>query len=125
MIVLKLCICGTRDTPNAFEKVTRAFDWIMPTFVSLGASSVQILSGMGGAVDLAACRLAVEKHGKAVEYPAEWSKFGKRAGPIRNELMAQDCDAVLAVWDGRSRGTLDMIMRATKHGKLVYIFPSI
>lgn len=40
---------------------------------------------------------------------AEWSRLGKAAGPERNERMAQKADACIVFWDGKSRGTLNMI----------------
>jgi hypothetical protein len=35
--------------------------------------------------------------------------------------MAQDAGALIAIWDGVSRGTADMLTRATRHGLRVYI----
>lgn len=39
-------------------------------------------------------------------------KHGRAAGPIRNQQMAERADALVAVWDGASRGTGDMLRRA-------------
>jgi hypothetical protein len=56
-------------------------------------------------------------HGLKVEhFPAEWSKFGTAAGPVRNKKMAQSADAVIAFWDGKSPGTKDMIQCAKAEG---------
>ena len=41
--------------------------------------------------------------------PADWEHFGKAAGPKRNMQMAKIADAVIAFWDGESRGTQSMI----------------
>lgn len=46
--------------------------------------------------------------------PALWDEQGKKAGPLRNLRMAQYADALIAVWDGRSRGTKNMIQTAQK-----------
>ena len=54
-------------------------------------------------------------------FPAKWSEHGKKAGPMRNEEMARYADALVAVWDGQSRGTADMIRRATSHGLKVHV----
>jgi hypothetical protein len=43
------------------------------------------------------------------EYPADWDRHGKAAGPIRNKEMAAKADALIAIWDGKSRGTKQMI----------------
>lgn len=42
-------------------------------------------------------------------FPAEWDKYGKRAGYLRNEQMADHADSLIAFWDGKSKGTKHMI----------------
>ena len=54
-------------------------------------------------------------------YPAEWDKHGKSAGYIRNTLMADNADALIAIWDGESRGTKHMIDIARRKGLKVWI----
>lgn len=52
---------------------------------------------------------------------ADWRKDGKLAGILRNEKMAVVAEALIAVWDGTSRGTADMIRRAQSRGLAVYV----
>lgn len=49
--------------------------------------------------------------------PAEWDKYGDSAGPKRNEEMARDkqADACVVFWDGKSRGSWNMIKMAKKY----------
>lgn len=54
-------------------------------------------------------------------FPADWNQHGKAAGPIRNAQMADYADCLLAVWDGTSRGTADMIEQMRKRGKPVKV----
>lgn len=54
-------------------------------------------------------------------YKAAWEEHGKAAGPIRNQQMAQDGDELIAFWDGKSRGTKDMIKKATRAGLTVHV----
>lgn len=54
-------------------------------------------------------------------FAADWRKHGKAAGPIRNDEMARYADQLIAVWDGQSRGTRDMIDRAERYGLKVYV----
>lgn len=54
-------------------------------------------------------------------FPADWDKYGRRAGPIRNREMAEYADALLAYWDGKSRGTKNMIEEARARGLKVSI----
>lgn len=54
-------------------------------------------------------------------YPARWKEFGKKAGILRNTEMSKYGDALVAVWDGNSRGTAHMITTMQKLGKPVYV----
>lgn len=52
---------------------------------------------------------------------ANWNKYGKAAGPIRNKEMADfarklRCKFCIAIWDGQSRGTLNTIKLAAERG---------
>ena len=50
-------------------------------------------------------------------FKAQCNKYGKSAGPIRNELMVQNCDFVIAFWDGKSKGTRNLIQLAQKYNR--------
>jgi len=54
-------------------------------------------------------------------YPANWKLYGRAAGPIRNQDMAHDCDRVIVFWDGKSKGTQNMIESAQALRKPVTI----
>jgi hypothetical protein len=58
-------------------------------------------------------------------YPADWNKYGRSAGPIRNhEMLDTGIDLVLAFHDdlSQSEGTNHMVTIATKAGVLVKTF---
>lgn len=83
--------------------------------------TIIILSGGCTGADKLGERYATEM-GLAVErYTANWEKYGKSAGPRRNEEMARQCDYVICFWDGKSRGTRSMIACATALGKPIRI----
>ena len=54
-------------------------------------------------------------------FPADWEHHGKAAGPIRNAEMAEVADALIAFWDGQSRGTKSMIDLAKRKGLQVAV----
>lgn len=54
-------------------------------------------------------------------YPAEWDKYGRSAGYVRNEEMAKNCDLVIAFWDGKSKGTKHMIDLAHKYEREILV----
>ena len=49
-------------------------------------------------------------------------KYNARAGIDRNEQMGDYADALIAVWDGKSPGTKNMIANAKRLGLLVYVY---
>lgn len=57
-----------------------------------------------------------------VVYASDWREHGKAAGPMRNSALVKGCDAFVAVWDGRSPGTLSAIRCAMKENIRVTIY---
>jgi predicted Rossmann fold nucleotide-binding protein DprA/Smf involved in DNA uptake len=81
-----------------------------------------IISGHAKGVDMMG-ELYAQKNNLACEiYPAEWDKYGRSAGPRRNEQMAQVADKVVVFWDFKSRGTKNMVEMAKKYKKELFIF---
>lgn len=52
----------------------------------------------------------------------EWDKLGKRAGMVRNTDMAHRADAIIAFWDGMSKGTRNMIQTCQRLGKPIQVY---
>jgi len=75
-----------------------------------------VLSGGARGVDALGERWAKANGVHLERYPADWNRYGKAAGCIRNEEMAQHADALVALWDGSSRGTKHMIETAYRGG---------
>jgi len=86
-----------------------------------GADEITILSGHCSGVDMMAERYAAEKGYCLEVYPAEWRKYGKAAGPIRNRRMVEKSDMVIAFWNGSSKGTRNLIKCAEMLKKPVKI----
>lgn len=55
-------------------------------------------------------------------FPAEWDVYGKQAGPRRNLMMGKYADALIAVWNGKSRGTKHMIEVMRRYRKPMSIY---
>lgn len=51
-----------------------------------------------------------------------WEEVGRKSGPLRNRYMAKQGDALLAIWDGESSGTKNIIGEATTRGLYVERF---
>ena len=73
-------------------------------------TDIEIVSGGASGTDTLAERYAHE-HGYSLQvFPADWSRYGKRAGYVRNREMHSYISTfadrgVIAFWDGRSKGT--------------------
>jgi hypothetical protein len=103
-----VCVSGSREYRNLW-KIEQVLRGLPPDTV--------ILHGGARGVDAEADRVA-RKLGLPVRvYPALWGEHGKAAGPIRNRQMVQDCDILLAFWDGTSRGTASAIKAAREAEK--------
>lgn len=81
----------------------------------------EVVSGCARGVDFLGEQWALNNNIPIRSFPAEWGLYGKSAGYIRNGKMAQYADALIAVWDGKSRGTKHMIDLAKERNLLVYV----
>lgn len=82
-------------------------------------SNIIIVSGTARGADQLGERYAQERGFQIMRFPANWNRDGYRAGPIRNAQMAENADALIAFWDGQSRGTKNMIENARRKGLAV------
>lgn len=80
-----------------------------------------VISGGALGVDSMAIDYAKEVGVKWKEYPAEWTKYGKSAGFIRNTTIVENSTIVLAFWDRKSSGTADTIEKCMKFNKEFHI----
>lgn len=72
-------------------------------------SNIIVVSGHARGADTLGEKYAQDEGFTLEIYPAQWKKFGNRAGYRRNEQMAEVADALIAFWDGSSKGTKHMI----------------
>jgi O-acetyl-ADP-ribose deacetylase (regulator of RNase III) len=81
----------------------------------------EIISGGARGVDQLGLRYARGHKIPTTVFPAKWKRDGRAAGFIRNERMAEVAHALIAVWDGVSKGTKHMIDLARKLDLTVHI----
>lgn len=106
---MRIIIAGSRTvTENDVRNALARCSWA--GFISI------VVSGTAKGADKFGEMWAEENHIKVHHFPAEWDKHGRRAGPLRNKVMAENAEGLIAVWDGQSRGTLSMIDLALKYG---------
>ena len=78
--------------------------------------NVVVISGHARGADSLGEKYASDEDLDLEIYPADWKKYGKSAGFMRNEQMADIADAVIAFWNGESHGTKHMIDTAEEKG---------
>jgi hypothetical protein len=113
-MVRKIIVAGGRDLEK-YELVCRALDKVLSSFYSKG-DEVIIVSGKAKGADRLGEVYANNHNLEVEEYPADWEKNGKSAGFIRNSLMANNAEYLVAFWDGKSKGTKMMINLAGERG---------
>ena len=128
---MKVIIAGPRDISDK--------ELIKKVVCNSGIEITELVCGMAPGVDQTAYVIYKLEQGiPCKKMPAAWddlnapgaivriNKFGKKynvlAGFARNTKMAEYADALIAIWDGKSRGTRDMIDTAKKSGLLVVVY---
>ncbi len=113
---MKVIVAGSREgfvARNVFEAIEES-----PFFGKI----TEIVSGGARGVDTdgeyyASCNNLILKR-----FPAKWDELGRGAGFARNSQMADYADALVAVWDGESKGTKHMIETMKARNKPVYVY---
>lgn len=108
---MKLIIVGGRD----FDRGDMVIEHIKPFKLI-----TEIVCGMCRGADMMGYNYATLWDIPVTKFPADWDKYGKSAGYIRNKQMAKYADAALIFWDGKSKGTKHMIDLANEY-KLITI----
>ena len=113
---MKIIIAGSRDITD--------FDIICKAIITSNAKEkiTELVSGTARGVDALGEKWAEIYHIPIKKFPANWNKYGKSAGYRRNEEMSEYGDALLAIWDGSSKGTQHMIDIAKEKGLKVYVY---
>lgn len=111
----KIIIAGGRDFNDyqAVEKEAEKYDIDI------------VVCGMAKGADTLGRAYAEKFKIGLKKFPADWIKFGKRAGILRNCHMGNYADGLIAFWDGKSKGTEHMISYMRKLEKPVVVIPYI
>lgn len=100
----RVIIAGSRKFSD-YELLKQKCDKILETV----NRPIVIVSGTANGADKLGERYANERGYKIKKFPADWDTYGLGAGYRRNQLMAKYSDALIAFWDGISKGTRHMI----------------
>jgi hypothetical protein len=111
---MKLIIAGSRNLNISHETLE------ILLYEMIGKSPDEIISGTARGIDTLGEDIANGKSIKIKQFPADWEKHGKAAGPIRNKEMAEYADALLLIWDGESKGSKNIKENMVKLHKPIY-----
>lgn len=80
----------------------------------------EIITGDATGVDTIVASWATYNHRHLTVYKADWNKYGKAAGPIRNQKIAINADHLIVFYGG-GPGSKNMIKQMATLGKSVDI----
>lgn len=105
-------IAGSRTilNPRLVENAAKDCGW----------NITEVVNGLAHGVDELGGQWAKKNKIKIKEFPANWEKFGRKAGFLRNEQMANYAEALILIWDGESKGSKMMLDLAKKKGLKIF-----
>ena len=111
---MKTIIAGSRTITE--------YSHLLQAIAVCGWTPSLVLSGTAKGVDRLGEMWAIGNKVPLKRYPADWNTYGKSAGYRRNEEMAERAEALLAIWDTKSKGTQHMISVAGKKNLRIFIW---
>ncbi len=113
---MKVIIAGSR-TFDDYQTLKKICDHMLSE-----STNIEIVSGTANGADKLGEKYAEENGYPITKFPADWNRFGKSAGYVRNEEMAKYADALIAFHVDGSKGTQHMIDLAKKYNLKVKIY---
>jgi hypothetical protein len=105
---MKILVCGGRDYTNKLR-----IHEVLSQYKNI--PNVSFISGMARGADLLAWKWCKANNIHCEEVPADWKKYSKKAGSIRNQKMLDmDPDLVIAFPGGNGTENMKKITRLKK-----------
>lgn len=111
---MKVIVAGSRGIKN--------YSLLEKTIKNSTFKITEIVSGTASGVDMMGEYYSEQNNIPCARYPADWDLYGRKAGIVRNATMATYADCLIALWDGKSRGTAHMIKCMKVRNKPIYVF---
>jgi len=110
---LKVIMAGSRSLAD--------FGLVLEGIKTFPYQITEIVSGGSRGIDLLGEDWAKQMKLPKTRFTANWKRFGQAAGPLRNSDMSEYADALIAIWDGKSKGTEDLIRKMQRREKVVHL----
>lgn len=110
---MKTIISGSRNITD--------FSIVKDSIEKSGFKISTVISGTARGVDSLGERYALENNIELMLFPADWDRYGKAAGHIRNKQMAEVADALIVIILDDSRGSTDMLETARKKNLQIFV----
>ena len=110
MIQNRIIIAGSRTCPEQNDEL-----FIKVHNIIHNLSDIEIVSGTAKGADRFGECFANRLKIPLKRFPADWDTHGKSAGYVRNKQMAEYATHLIAIWDGKSKGTKNMIDLAKEY----------
>ena len=117
--IFRVIIAGSRGFDDYAVLQTVCDNFLSP---KKQTHNIVIVSGTAKGADSLGEQYARERGYTVERFPVDWQQYSKAAGPIRNRQMTDNADALIAFWDGQSKGTQNMIIEGKKKGLVVRIY---
>lgn len=114
---MRTIIAGSRDFDD-YEYMESCLEDVQTYAWSIG----EVVCGGARGADSLGSKWAHDNEVFVNLFPAQWNKYGRSAGYIRNEEMAQYAEALVCFWDGKSKGSKHMVDIAIRDGLYVKVF---
>ena len=116
---IRIIVAGTRTFSDYELLRNRLDDFISKLKQKHPDKQVVIITGAAKGADQLGSFYARSHNIPLKEFPADWTTYGKAAGPIRNQQMLDyalhEIPVLIVFWDGESRGTKNMMNIAKRH----------
>ena len=114
---MKLILAGSRNFDLDIGSIQNIIDIIFPMTVPL---PTEVVCGCCKGIDLSGANWAEFQGIPIKRFKPDWDGLGRKAGPIRNQQMAEYGNVLLLVWDGKSKGSANMKKQMEALNKPVY-----
>lgn len=111
----RVIVAGSRGFFE-YDLMSRELDKLFNESKEFTGCNIKIISGMADGADSLAIRYADERKLTKILFPANWKRFSRVAGFLRNEDMLSVATHLVVFWDGKSSGTNHMIEIAKAKG---------